>query len=209
MATFTFDGPNKRIQVDAEVGDSTFTAAEIYSAWKAWVVAGNAQYLEAFSESVGGNDLGAGSTLDSYIFLRNDLGWRIRPDARDHTLAINGNLFGAAAATPLFAATTAPAMVQINRSFSSRAIAVTSEGGDPTAIANAVWTHSTATDLTTKMTIAKAILQNKTITDPTTGLMTVFADDGVTPLLVAQLYEDILGLQIYQGQGANRRERLL
>lgn len=33
-------------------------------------------------------------------------------------------------------------------------------------------------------------------------------DDGITPLLTAQLYENILGSQTYRGQGAERRERL-
>lgn len=52
------------------------------------------------------------------------------------------------------------------------------------------------------------ILRNKTITDPVTGVMTVYDDDGVTVLLTAQLYEDTAGIQTYQGQGADRRERL-
>ena len=52
------------------------------------------------------------------------------------------------------------------------------------------------------------ILRNKTVTDPNTGIMTVYADDGITPLLTAQLYENTLGTQNYRGQGAERRERL-
>lgn len=135
MATFTFDGPNKRIQIDAEVGNSSFTPAELYSAWKDWVLSGNAQYAEAFAESVGGNDLGGGSSLDAYIFLRNDLGWRIRPDARDHTLTVDGNLFGASAGVTMFAATVSPAFVQIERNFSSRAVGVAT-GGSP---ASDIW----------------------------------------------------------------------
>lgn len=58
------------------------------------------------------------------------------------------------------------------------------------------------------ITIVRKILQNKTITDPITGTMTVYDDDGVTPLFVAQLYEDAAETQTYQGQGAEVREAL-
>jgi hypothetical protein len=37
---------------------------------------------------------------------------------------------------------------------------------------------------------ASKILRNKTITDPATGIMTVYDDDGVTVLFTANLYED-------------------
>lgn len=70
------------------------------------------------------------------------------------------------------------------------------------------WTTSEAVDLATKMAIVTAILKNKTITDPITGIMTVYADDNSTPLLTAQLYEDATALQAYRGSGAERREKL-
>lgn len=53
----------------------------------------------------------------------------------------------------------------------------------------------------------RKILQNKTHTDPDTGIMTVFDDDGTT-FLQADLFEDIAGAQPYRGRGADRRERL-
>jgi hypothetical protein len=55
--------------------------------------------------------------------------------------------------------------------------------------------------------IAK-ILRNKMITDPTTGTLTIYDDDGVTPLVAGLTYEDAPGTQTYRGQGAERRERL-
>ncbi len=139
MATFTFDGPNKRIVVDAEAGDSAFTAAEVYSAWKDWVLLGNAQFEPAFAESVGGNPLGGGSSLDTYVFLRNDSGWRIRPDARDHTLSVDGQLFGASDVLPIFAAPLSAAIVTIERAFSARAVGVATSGSSPSDVAAAVW----------------------------------------------------------------------
>lgn len=58
------------------------------------------------------------------------------------------------------------------------------------------------------LALIQGIVQNKTVTDPTTGLMTVYKPDGVTPLYTAQLYENATGTQTYRGQGAERRERL-
>ena len=51
------------------------------------------------------------------------------------------------------------------------------------------------------------ILKNKMITDPSTGIMTVYDDAGGI-LLQAQLYEDAAGMQTYRGQGSERREKL-
>ena len=56
-------------------------------------------------------------------------------------------------------------------------------------------------------TISK-VLRNKSVTDAATGRMTVYDDDGVTPILVANLYEDSAGATPYRGKGAERRERL-
>lgn len=56
--------------------------------------------------------------------------------------------------------------------------------------------------------VIQQILRNKQITDPTTGVMTVYDDDGTTVLFEANLKEDAAGTQDYRGQGAERRERL-
>ncbi len=57
--------------------------------------------------------------------------------------------------------------------------------------------------------LALKILRNKTISDPTTGILTVYDNDGVTPLLTAQLYKDAAGTENYSGTGVERRERLV
>lgn len=49
-------------------------------------------------------------------------------------------------------------------------------------------------------------LKNKLITDPGTGIATLYDDAGVA-LLTANLFEDAAGSQAYRGQGAERRER--
>ena len=61
---------------------------------------------------------------------------------------------------------------------------------------------------TTQATLVTAILSNKMITDPTTGIMTIYDSDGTTPLYTAQLYEGTDTSQTYRGQGAERREAI-
>lgn len=58
------------------------------------------------------------------------------------------------------------------------------------------------------LTIVQKILRNKTVTDPVTGVMTVYDDDGTNVLFSAQLYENTAETQPYRGQGAEVRERL-
>jgi hypothetical protein len=94
MPTISFDGPNKIIDIGYDASTTTVSALEIYSRWKDWVTEGNAQFLPAFDPSVGGNPLGGGVSIDGYYFLRNDLGWRVRGADLDHTLVIEGQLFG-------------------------------------------------------------------------------------------------------------------
>ncbi len=52
------------------------------------------------------------------------------------------------------------------------------------------------------------ILKNRTETNPTTGVMTVYDDDDVTPLLTGNVFEDVAATQPYRGQGADRRDKL-
>jgi len=53
-----------------------------------------------------------------------------------------------------------------------------------------------------------AIAQNKMVTDPETGMMTIYDTDGTTILYQAQLYEDTEGTIPYSGRGVQRRERI-
>ena len=57
--------------------------------------------------------------------------------------------------------------------------------------------------------VMQQILRNKTKTDPDTGLMTVYADDGTTVLLTANVFNDASGTTPYNGTaGINSRDRL-
>jgi hypothetical protein len=59
-----------------------------------------------------------------------------------------------------------------------------------------------------RLTRIEKILRNKLVTDPATGTMRLYDDDGTTLLLEADVFQDAAGTQPYQGQGAERRERL-
>lgn len=60
-----------------------------------------------------------------------------------------------------------------------------------------------------RLVLIAKLLRNRFITDPASGIATLYDDDGVTPLLAGQLYENAAGTQTYRGQGAERRERLV
>lgn len=53
------------------------------------------------------------------------------------------------------------------------------------------------------------LLRNKTKTDPVTGVMTVYDDDGTTVLYTANIYQDAAGTVPYAGSGAELRNRLV
>ena len=56
--------------------------------------------------------------------------------------------------------------------------------------------------------ISKKILQNRTETNPVTGIMTVYDDDGTTVLFTANIWENIAGTDPYAGNAINRRDGL-
>jgi hypothetical protein len=50
------------------------------------------------------------------------------------------------------------------------------------------------------------LLRNKRVLDPTTGIETLYDDDGAV-LFTRPVYEDAAGTQTYRDQGADRVER--
>lgn len=58
------------------------------------------------------------------------------------------------------------------------------------------------------LAVAVKIVRNKSILDPTTGILTIYDDDNVTPFLSANVYESADLSQAYRGQGVQRQERL-
>lgn len=92
MAT-QFDGINRIITLTAGGAIHTVDAqVDLYSDWKEWVqLAENSKHPQAFDTS-GGDPLTPGINAGSYYFLRNDLGWRIRPAEEDSNITMVGNL---------------------------------------------------------------------------------------------------------------------
>ena len=114
----TFDGPNKVISYDDAGAAVAIAARDLYSRWKDWVAAGNAQYPPAF-RTIGGDPLGGSVVAGDYYFLNNTDGWRLRPKEADHELVIAGNLYGENPALPVFAPTVGDFNVLVQRSLSS------------------------------------------------------------------------------------------
>lgn len=52
------------------------------------------------------------------------------------------------------------------------------------------------------------MMRNKMITDPVSGLVTIYDDDGTTVLYQGNIYENVAGTIPYAGNGINRRDRL-
>ena len=80
---YTFSGASKRITLPP--GAVTLDLVDLHSRWKDWVLAGNAGYEQAF-RAVGG-DIPA---IPLYLFLLN--GWRIVPQAANHTLTVGNGV---------------------------------------------------------------------------------------------------------------------
>lgn len=210
----TIDPAAKRFILDSV----SVTAKSLYAAWVDWMaVSDNAKYLPAF-RTAGGDDLGGGLSIPPYYFLLN--GWRVRPMEANQTLVVDGNLFVDGGGDPIVP-TTGSFNVLIKSVVPVQAQGISTSGSGATAAEvwahpsrtlsdySGVWSESEAIAMSAKVDIATAILKNKTITNPLTGIMTIFDVDGTTPLLSAQLYETADGATAYRGQGAERREALV
>lgn len=196
----TFDGPNKLVVLDTVT--TSYTAVEIYSRWKDWVLSGNSGYLEAFG-AIGGDPIGGGQIAPAFVFLRNDLGWRIKRPEATINVGIDGNLV---AADPLLPILTGPVgafspTVTITRSQTS------------TFSATELWgvllsDFSGDSTLGDAITLILKILRNRRVASQATGKLTVLDDDNTTVLLEGNIYKDAAGTQPYQGDGVERQDRL-
>ena len=89
-----FNGETLTITLDAGVTEVD-VERDLYSEWKRWLLSGttgeNRRYPQAF-RVVGGDNLTPGIKAGAYFFIRNDLGWRIKPAEEDATVLVTGNL---------------------------------------------------------------------------------------------------------------------
>jgi hypothetical protein len=144
MATATFDGPNKQIIIGYDGPITNITAAEMYSAWKEWVIAGNAQYQPAFGESVGGNQLGGGVGLSGYYFVRNDLGWKLLHSPYNYEIRVAGDIYPFDPDQTWIDTTPDPHSVTFVFQRSAASMVVIGTGADAAGVAAAVWDESLA-----------------------------------------------------------------
>jgi hypothetical protein len=85
-----FDGPNKLIVLTS--GTVTLSVRDLWSRWVDWLLSGdNSKFLPAMS-LLGGDDIDpiAGTKIPAYVSLLN--GWRVRPQAADHTLNVTAGI---------------------------------------------------------------------------------------------------------------------
>jgi hypothetical protein len=75
-------------------------------------------------------------------------------------------------------------------------------------VANSVVTKLLSDGVSLEETILRVRrhLTNKLVTDPVTGVASLYSDDGLAVDETSQMYEDSAGTQTYQGEGAERRE---
>ena len=99
MTSFSFLGSEKLVVLNSQ---NEFTAEDMYSEWKEWVIADdNAKYEKAF-DTTGGDAVGGNQEIAPYFFLLNNSGWRIKMPAQDGELVMSGNLFPRDASQPMF-----------------------------------------------------------------------------------------------------------
>ncbi len=201
-----FDGTN--LLITLAPGETAIDVqVDLYSAWKDWAKQGdNLKYHQAF-RTIGGDPLGGNLKAGAYFFLQNDvvgvspsIGWRIRPTEQDHEVVMTGNLFGEDTTVPILVPTLGAftVTVRLNTSSLTQQVTTTQQVPALTAAESA------------QLTLMEQILRNATVTDPATGRMTVYTDDGGSPLLEADIFNDAAGATQYDGTGGiERRNKLV
>lgn len=145
MPSVSFDGINKQI-VLSDVGD--YTVQDIYSEWKRWVQSGTgAPYAAAF-DTTGGDDIGGGTFIGSYFFLRTDNGWTIKLPEASGAVKLTGNLFPRVANAVMFTNPTGSGItVRVLVSTSAQALTVEASSN---LTANDVWSEVIETGFSAK-----------------------------------------------------------
>lgn len=195
---FTFDEVNKLVIVDA--GVTEVTCQQIYNACRNFEgELGNLDLLPLVRAG-GKDDLGGGRQVGITLTMIND--WRLKfPDEAGPTVAIRQVTGGNFLAVNQFQNVPIDASTFVSVIIAQDTTAVALETGVSGL------TASESAQLA-EIVILQKIMKNKFITDPTTGTLTIFDDDGSTVLLQANIFEDAAASQAYRGRGVERRERL-
>lgn len=188
-AKVSFDPATKTIQV-TEVPSGTpptvtlNVKVDLYSdAKEDWLATPSLQKMRFPIQPLGGDPVPIGVLGDSYIMLA---GWHLHPHESDHEFIIEGNLFPEVG-YELVADTLGAYRVTVTRQVST----LVEVRIDSTQLA--------------EQTLMRQILDNRLKTDPATGVMTLYKDDGVTPLREWPIWEDTGQTQPYRSQGTEER----
>lgn len=162
---YVFTGATKRI--DLTLGTVAVDVKDLYSRWKDWVLAGNAQWAQAFA-CVGGEEIGAGVYITTYAFLLN--GWHVHPQEANHKVEFAGGVILTDSGDDPIALTAGAFNVQVQYSQPIKTETVATAGADVNAIAAAVWALMGGSGRTT---LASLELAADEATDAATGVQTV------------------------------------
>lgn len=195
---FTFDEPNRLMLVD--VGVDEVTCQQIYNAAREFEGEPANLDLLPLVTAGGKDDLGGGRQVGITLTMIND--WRVKfPDAAGPTIDVKtvsgGNFLAVNQYQNVPVAASTFTTVILAQDTSASAIEVPSSG----------LTAEESAQLA-EIALLKKIMRNKAVTDPNTGIMTIFDDDGTTVLFQANIYEDAAAAVAYRGRGMERRERL-
>lgn len=223
-----FDGATRRIIVHPEVTTLNIRS-EVYSAWVRWGSRhDNSKWFQAMRYS--GFDVIPGGEGGGSFFLINN--WKLIIDF--NKVAVEGVLYSDNFETAYWSENNQPLypakVSSVVNSVVSYQNVVTGTALTPEQTAAAVWGAMTRTlttpiptaednaaatwgaaeamQLIARQAIMEKILRNKTVTDPVTGQMVVYDDDGSTILFSCNLWENTQATQQYRGQGSDRRDRL-
>ena len=203
MEKFIFDGAHKLFI--AKPGVTTIDVkVDLYSDWKEELhLSDNMKWLQAM-RVIGGDPKGVGTWAGATVFLMH--GWKIRPQETDHTLTLAGDLWldSDTHPGPMFAPTLGGYTVVVDRIISTLVETIATGGGDPSAIAEAVWDEqsslhvlpgSMAKEVVDTKNLAQAVYEDigdvldmatdlhaeafgKWVLDPVANTLTLYHEDG-------------------------------
>lgn len=209
MATKVVADPATRIIeiVEAPVGglQTLNVQDDIYEPLKDdWHADANLQKLR-FPFRTFGDTVDVGKQIGPFIFFNNVAGWRFLPYDVNHELSLDGNLVGESSvqglSTPIFNAR-AGRTIFVRDKTSNQATRL------ETGVSGLTGTESTALIQARDYSLEiRKLLRNKRVIDPTTGLETLYDDNGAV-LYTRPVYIDKDGVIPYEGtQPPHRVER--
>lgn len=132
---------------------------------------------------IGGDLIPGGVIGDTYVV---EGGWTIAPYEADHELVLDGNIFAVSG-------------ILVSDTVGAYRVTVTSK---VSTLVEVRADTSSAADLS----LLRKIMTNKLVTDPDTGIMTIYDDDGTTPLIQWDIWEDVAEMVRYRSQGLEVRD---